>query len=127
MNYHPDLFSTALRMLMALGIVLGGLLLVFYIAKRMLRREVGGSKEKLIRVLGNYYIGVKKSISLVEMPGAILVLGITSDNITLLSRIEDKEILNQFKRIEPEKMPLSFLDQLHKLSSKFKQGEDDGG
>ena len=126
MNYHPDLFSTALRMLMALGIVLGGLLLVFYVAKRMFRREDGGSKEKLIRVLGSYYIGVKKSISLVEIPGAILVLGITNDNISHLSRIEDEEILNQFKRLEPEKMSLSFLDQLNKLSSKFKKGEDDG-
>ena len=114
-------------MLMALGIVLGGLLLVFYVAKRMFRREDGGSKEKLIRVLGSYYIGVKKSISLVEIPGAILVLGITNDNISLLSRIEDEETLNQFKRIEQEKMPVSFLDQLNKLSSKFKKGEGDGG
>jgi flagellar biosynthetic protein FliO len=118
MNYHPDLLSTVLKMITALVIVLGGLFIVFYFLRRILKREVGGSSEKLIRVLASSYIGVKKNISLIEVPGSILVLGVTSDNICLLTKIEDEEILNRFKRSEEKKRSTSFSDQLNKLCSR---------
>ncbi len=124
MNYHPDLLSTALKMITALVIVLGGLFIVFYFLRRILKREVRGSSEKLIRVLSSSYIGVKKNISLIEVPGSILVLGVTSDNIRLLTKIEDEEILNRFKRPEEEKKSTSFSDQLNKISSRFKKDKD---
>lgn len=92
MNYSPDLISTALKMSAALAIVLGALLVFYHFTKRILKKNVGGSKGKLIRVLENSYIGVKKSISLVEVPGAILVLGVTSDNICLLAKLENELI-----------------------------------
>ena len=118
MNYHPDLLSTVLKMITALVIVLGGLFIVFYFLRRILKRDVGGSSEKLIRVLASSYIGVKKNISLIEVPGSILVLGVTSDNICLLTKIEDEEILNRFKRPEEKKRSTSFSDQLNKLCSR---------
>ena len=118
MNYHPDLLSTVLKMITALVIVLGGLFIVFYFLRRILKREVGGSSEKLIRVLASSYIGVKKNISLIEVPGSILVLGVTSDNICLLTKIEDEKILNRFKRPEEKKRSTSFSDQLNKLCSR---------
>lgn len=92
MNYTPDLISTALKMTTALAIVLGGLLIFYYLTKRILKKDIGGSKDKLIRVLENSYIGVKKNISLVKVPGAVLVLGVTSDNICLLCKIKDEDI-----------------------------------
>lgn len=107
MNYYPDLLSTALKMITALVIVLGGLFIVFYFFRRILKRDVGGSSEKLIRVLASSYIGVKKNISLIEVPGSILVLGVTNDNICLLTKIEDKDILNRFKKPEEEKRSTS--------------------
>ena len=122
MNYHPDMLLTALKMITALVIVLGGLFIVFYFLKRIFKRDAGESSEKLIRVLSSSYIGVKKTISLIEVPGSILVLGVTSDNICLLTKIEDEEILNRFKRPEEEKKSTSsFSDQLNKISSKFKK------
>ncbi len=120
MNYSPDLISTALKMLASLSIVLGGMFVVFYFMKRVLNRKGAGSGEKLIRVLANTYIGVKKSISLVEIPGALLVIGITNDNISLLSKIEDEEILDKFRISDGERVQVSFSDHLQKLSGKFK-------
>ena len=124
MNYHPDLLSTVLKMITALVIVLGGLFVVFYFLRRILKREVGGSNEKLIRVLSSSYIGVKKNISLIEVPGSILVLGLTSDNICLLTKIEDEEILNRFKKPEEKKRSTLFSNQLNKLSSRFKEDKE---
>ena len=120
MNYHPDLVSTGLKMLTALVIVLGGLLIVLYYTKRKFRNQGGASSLKLVRLLGNTYIGVKKYITLVEVPGALLVLGITADNICLLAKIENKEILDELKTYEGERVWPSFSEQLQKLSSNFK-------
>jgi flagellar protein FliO/FliZ len=125
MNYQPDLVSTGLKMLIALAIVLGGLLMVLYYTKRRLRNETGMSREKLVRLLGNTYIGVKKHISLVEVPGALLVLGITTDNICLLTKIENKEILDELKTHEGERIWPSFSDHFHKISSNFKTPKSD--
>jgi len=120
MSIYPDIIPTAIKMLTALGVVLGGMLVVYYFAKRILKRQVGNSKGKMIRVLESSYIGVKKNISLVEIPGAILVLGITNDNISLLSKIENQETIDGYKEDEKEKELLSFSDRLHQFSLKLK-------
>ena len=120
MNYHPDLISTSLKMLIVLTVLVGGLLITFYYTKRKIGKQIGGSKGKLVRVLGNTYIGVKKQISLVEIPGAVLVLGLSGDNISLLAKIDDDKILGNIKSFEEAKVLPSFSDQLQKLSSRFK-------
>jgi flagellar biosynthetic protein FliO len=83
--------GSALNVLSSLVIVLGILVVALYVSKRFLKNEHLGSKGKIVRVLSSTYIGMKKSISLVEIPGSILVLGLSNDNITLLSKIEDKD------------------------------------
>ena len=73
----------------------------------------------MINVLASQYIGVKKNISLVEIPGAILVLGISNDAIRLLTKIEDQETLEKFRQAESGSTP-SFSDHLNKITSKFR-------
>jgi len=123
MNYSPDLISSALKMFIVLGILLGGLVIALYFTKKIMRRT-GQSKGKMIRVLENSYVGVKKSISLVEVPGAVLVLGITNNNIILLAKIDDVEIVDKVTRPENEKMSGSFLDHIQKISSLYKREKD---
>jgi flagellar protein FliO/FliZ len=123
MNYPPDLISTSLKMFVALAIILGGLLLVLYYTKRRFRGEATGAKGKSIRVLGNTYIGMKKHISLVEVPGAILVLGITNDSMSLLTKIENDEIIEKLREQEGS-VSSSFSAQLHRLSSRLREHRD---
>ena len=115
----PDMASTALQMLTALGVVLGGLIIVFYFMKRFLKRDVGGSKEQLIKVIASQYVGIKKNISLVEIPGSILVVGVSNDNISLLTKIEDKVVLDDLRQ-ENSRIAPSFSDQLQRLTDRFK-------
>ena len=119
MNYQPDLIATSLRMFAALALILGGLLVVLYYAKRKFKSKETGSNGKAIRVLGNTYIGMKKHISLVEVPGAILVLGITNDNISLLTKVEDDAIVEKLREHGGD-ISSSFSEQLHRLSLRFK-------
>ena len=115
----PDMLSTAMQMLTALGIVLGGLIVVFYFMKRFLKRDVGGSKEPLIKVIASQHIGIKKNISLVEIPGSILVVGVSNDNISLLTKIEDKVVLDDLRQ-ENSRIAPSFSDHLQRLTGRFK-------
>ena len=119
MNTAPDVLSTALQMLTALGIVLGGLLVIFYLVKRFLKKDISGSKEQFIRVIANQYIGIKKNIALVEVPGAVLVVGISNENISLLTKIDDQTILDGIRQEKPQTTH-SFTEHLQRLTSKIK-------
>jgi flagellar biosynthetic protein FliO len=122
MNSAPDVVSGAFQMLAALGIVLGGLFVVFYVMKRYVKRDGGGANGQLIKVIANQYIGIKKNIALVEVPGAILVVGISNDRISLLTKIEDKKILEDIQQ-DAGGISTSFSDQLQRLTSRFKSAK----
>ena len=123
MNMAPDAILTTLQMLTALAIVLGGLFVVFYLMKRFLKRDVNGSGDPLIRVIASQYIGIKKNIALVEVPGAVLVLGVSNDTIALLTKIEDPGVLDGIKQGTSRITP-SFSDHLQRLTTRFKQAKN---
>lgn len=125
MNTTPDMLATAFKMLAALALVLGGLGIFFYFTRRVMRKNIGTSGGKMIRVLASQYIGLKKNISLVEIPGAILVVGISGDTIRLLTKIDDKTILDQFQDQGAGSIPPSFSDQLNKITSRFMAHKSD--
>jgi flagellar biosynthetic protein FliO len=119
MNAAPNMVSGAFQMLAALGIVLGGLLIVLYLMKRYIKRDVRDSNGRLIKVLASQYIGLKKNIALVKVPGSILVVGITNERISLLSKIEDKAIQENI-HLEASGISPTFSDHLQRLTARFK-------
>jgi len=119
MNTAPDALSSTLQMLTALAVVLGGLFVVFYFLKRVLNRDAGGQGTPLIRVIANQYIGAKKNIALVEVPGTVLVVGISNDRISLLTKIEEQGVLDGIKE-ETSRMTPSFSDHLQRLTTRLK-------
>lgn len=123
MNTAPDAMASTLQMLTALAVVLGGLFVVVYFVKRYLRKDVGGAANPLIRVIANQYIGVKKNIALVEVPGTVLVLGISNDRISLLTKIEEQGVLDSIRAETSRPLP-SFSDHLQRLTNRLKQTRD---
>ena len=120
MTAAPDAISTTLQMLTALAVVVGALLVAFYLMRRFLKRDAGGSGTPLIRVIANQYIGIKKNIALVEVPGTVLVLGISNERINLLTKIEDRSVLDGIKEHAP-RHAVSFSDHLQRLTTRIKQ------
>lgn len=125
MNAPPDMLTTALKMVAALGVVLGGLFVVYYFTRRMTRSDGAGTRDKLIRVLANKFIGVKKNICMVEVPGSILILGITNDRITLLSEINDDAVLDRIRHAKSTVSTPTFTDHLNKLVARIKTDKDE--
>lgn len=89
MNTDPSWFLAGLKMLTALALVLGALLLLYVLGKRLMLRHLGGTGERPMRILSSTPLGPKKSLCMVQIPGMVLVLGLTGDRISLLARLKD--------------------------------------
>ncbi len=88
----PDMSSAIIKTVTALAIVLAAVLLISYIAKKVLKKnDMVFGKDKLIRVLGTSYIGVKKAITLLDVAGEVLVIAVTNNNITMLTKLESED------------------------------------
>jgi len=111
----PELVAAALKMIGALVLIVGGLLAFNMYSKRFFNKGAAGAGQKSIQVLEHTPIGIKKSVTLVRVPGAVLVLGVTNDRITLLDRMDGKDYATLAVAAPTERMP-SFKEQLRKLS-----------
>ena len=124
MNPMPDMITAGLKMIAALGVVLGMLLLLMYGMRKLSGQRIGMTGGKRIQVLENHYMGVKKSISLVRVPGKVLVLGITGDRINLLDTLDESIEDERVGQAMPDGDPKSFAplltDQLKSIGSKLK-------
>jgi flagellar biogenesis protein FliO len=120
MNAYPEILPSLLQMLASLAVVLGGLLLTLWFFKRFVQSRAGSVNNRLIRVLASSTIGLKKNITLVDVPGAILILGVTGDRISLLARIEDPEIMRKIRCEIPTKPIIPFVEQLQFFSGRLK-------
>jgi flagellar biogenesis protein FliO len=118
MAEQTELIRMLLRLLFTF-IVLGGILFVVrFTLKRSGRIGAVGKGRNLVQVISTDYIGVKKSITMVKIPDAILVLGVTNEQITLLSKIEDQALINQICANDTQEGASKLISrQLHKLSS----------
>jgi flagellar biosynthetic protein FliO len=122
MNAAPEMLPAALKMISALAVVMGGLWMAVAFARRFIRRAGGANGEPMVRVLATHPLGVKKSITLVEVPGSLLVLGVTGERIQLLSRIRDPEILARLGRTGPA-AAVSFYEHLSQLTARLRGGD----
>jgi flagellar protein FliO/FliZ len=117
MNAMPDLSIVTLKMVMSLAIVLAIIWGLYRVAKKNLPMVQNNGQGKMIRVLENQYLGVKKTITMVQVPGAVLVLGISSDRVSLLRQIDDPAIISGITaRADSHRSILSFKDQLQRLT-----------
>ncbi len=93
-----ELVPSSLKMLSMLAVVLGIMFLLFFgFKKYVLKNTLFGGGEKLVTILGSGFLGPKKNIVLVEVVGEVLVLGMSQDNISLLTNITDPERIEEIK------------------------------
>jgi len=94
----PSLGESLVKVGGALAVVLAMVLILAFTAKRYLAgAETALGTKKQLKVLSSHFIGVKKSVTLVEVAGEILALGVTNENINLLARYDDPEKIERIK------------------------------
>ena len=80
-------------------VVLGLMFLIFFgFKKYVLKNTVFGGGGKLVNVLSTNFLAPKKNIALVEVAGEILVLGVSDQNISLLTSIREPGRIDEIKK-----------------------------
>ncbi len=94
----PSLGEAVVKVGSALAIVLALVLLVSFGARKYLNAMEGslGSK-KQVKVLSSHHIGVKKNVTIIEVAGEILVLGVANESINLLARYTDEDKIEELR------------------------------
>jgi len=91
--------NPVVRMISSLAVVLGIFLVGAYLYREKFMKKGGMGKGKLIKVLDRGYVDVKKSIAVVDVAGEVLVLGVSGDNITLLTKLESEKAHEKLKSL----------------------------
>jgi flagellar protein FliO/FliZ len=123
MNAAPDMLAAGLKMIASLGVVLAIIVALLYASRKLAARRLDTGGGKRIQVLDNHYLGVKKTISLVRVPGKVLVLGITGDRITLLDTLDEETVRQHTPPETATSFGPIFSDRLKKLGLRRKGKE----
>lgn len=91
------------KAVLTLAFVLGLIGVSLYALRYWMRKggRAGAAKRRApVRVLTTTFLGNKKNLSIVEVTGEILVLGITPTSITFLTKIEDPAAVEELRAIK---------------------------
>ena len=120
MNGTPDMVTAGLKMVASLAAVLAVMFFLLYGLKKMTRQRVTSRVGRQIRVIESHYMGAKKNISLVHVPGKVLVVGVCGDNITLLDTLDETVVEQDPSSKEGSAFGPMLTDRLKKLGSGFR-------
>jgi flagellar protein FliO/FliZ len=114
-NANGSLFMALMQLVIALAIIVAVIIVVVWLMRVLLFRR-GVLKPEVLKILGQTHLSPKQSIFLVEMPGRILIIGATQNNISLLTEVKDEETIETIK----ERMPSgTFSSMLQKESAEY--------
>jgi len=118
---QPDFYSTAIKTFSILSIILAVILIGSYLVKHFWPRGSGlMGNNRWIKVIAASYIAPKKTISLVEVAGEVLVLGLTDNQIAMLTKVTDEQMIHRLKASQEKKdMGAPFFQQLKFLMNRY--------
>ena len=83
------LLGSVLQMIAALAVVVGLILLFYYVSNRWLRGALPvGNSQKYIRIIETRFLAPKKSLVLVEVGGEYLLLASSGDGLQFIKQID---------------------------------------
>lgn len=106
-----SLFGSFLQMALALLVVVGLILIVYYATTRLMKSVPSfGQVGRLIRVLEVRALGPRKSLLLVEVGGEYLLLASTDNQLNLIKKIDMLEEIEVLEEKAPRSSFLAFLN-----------------
>jgi flagellar biogenesis protein FliO len=113
------IFKELMQLIIALAVIVVIIIGVIWLMRILLFRK-GVLKPEVLRILGQTHLSPKQSIFLVEMPGRILIIGATQNNISLLTEVKDNETIETIKERIPNG---TFASMLKKESADYEAEE----
>ena len=121
-----DIVWSFIKMISALAVILGLLIGAMFFFKRFMKQTgVGMDQGELIRVVAARYLGPKSSIMLLDIAGQIVAVGVSHNQLTMLTTISDPVALERVKNIKGPGNPLpSFAEHILKYKTKLSAIKD---
>jgi flagellar protein FliO/FliZ len=117
-NLYAELFKT----LGMLAIVLGILGTCLYLLKKFMARNFSMGEKSKIRLVSSFYLGSREKLVMVDVEGEKLLLGVTRENISLISKLGKTEVTVDREENQPE---FSRIFKENLKSRFFKKGKKD--
>ncbi len=99
----PGLWITLIKSFAMLSVVIGVLIAVLFLMKRLLYSQGSFSKQSLIQMLASFHVTQKERIMLVDVLGEKILIGVTSNNISCLAKIDCDNAAEIINNSEPDK------------------------
>jgi flagellar biosynthetic protein FliO len=112
----PDLTLATVKMVLSLALTFALLWILYRWVVRKQSNSVRPGRQKLIRIVDSHYLGLKKSIAVVQVPGSLLVIGVGAEQINLLARIEQPEVLSAVGTMTEDSNAPSFKAHFKRLT-----------
>lgn len=117
---QPDLWGTGLKTFAMLCIVVAILILVLFLMKRFFYLKDGSGHGQFIKILSSHHVSPKERIALIDVVGEKIVIGITPENITFLTKIEKSDALDRIESLEAAGAPHGLFASVLRSSLKDK-------
>jgi len=124
-EYQPmagkgDAAISMVKMLVALGVVVVAIYIgIFLLKKLMNRRHTAGSASNLLQVLETAYLDPKKSLSLVRVADKSVLIGVTDNQISVLTEFDSEHTEQVMKMTIQQRQGEGFMSLLKSASDKF--------
>ena len=100
---QSDFWFAGLKTFAMLSIVLGCLILFLFLVKRFFYKRNGMGQDRIINVLSTHHVSPKGRISLIDVAGEKLLIGVTQENISYLGKIDQPHVISRLEKEEPLK------------------------
>ena len=84
----PELLGSLAQMVGSLILVIGIILILYYLAGRLMKVPQGGGARSYIRVVETRHLAPKKSLMLVEVGGEYLLLANSGEGVNFIKQVE---------------------------------------
>lgn len=113
-------FWSFLKMLSALALVIGLMIAALVVVKKYFYQSPAASGgNTMIDIISTHHLGPKNSFMLVDVLGQVLLLGVSNQEISLLTTITDPDAMNRLKSLRLRKdapsAPAPFLSTYKSL------------
>lgn len=118
----PNLFWELTKVVLALAFVIG---VAYFLLQFLNKKNFIQGKNEILNVLESIYIAPNRMVCLVKIGDKILALGVTENNISFLTEINDlaiQETLQSRKKLKAEPV---FAEQLNEVIEKIKVSPQD--
>lgn len=121
-GFYSSVTPSLFKIISALVIVIVCIYAGVYLLKRMMGRKYSGNRQhNLLEVIETTYVAPKKSVTLLRVAEKAVLVGMSENQITVLTELDADQTRDVLASIKPEPHPENFGSVLKMATEKIKE------